>query len=228
MIQNINKNNNSIYSNTNCTFANKNIKTISFSTIKSYIIYDNSFLNKHNVLNENKGKSGIYRWVNKISNESYVGSSVNLTNRFRRYYNINYLKGKIIKDNSRIYRALLKYSYSNFNLEILEYCNNECLKIREQYYLDLLEPEYNICKTAGSMLGFKHSSKTLEKFKNRDSATGHSTMVINKENNSIKKYKSIRAAAKDIGISHTTLLRHVNQNCIVKDIYLVIRYNFKY
>ena len=45
------------------------------------------------------------------------------------------------------------------------------------------------------MLGFKHSSKTLEKFKNRDSATGHSTMVINKENNSIKKYKSICGAS---------------------------------
>lgn len=110
MIQNINKYNNSTYSNTNCTFANNNMKTEDFSRIKSYIIYNNSLLNKYNVLSENKGKSGIYRWVNKINNESYVGSSVNLTNRFRRYYNINYLKGKIIKDNSRIYRALLKYN----------------------------------------------------------------------------------------------------------------------
>jgi len=226
MIQNINKYNNNTYLNINCTFANKNIKIRGFSTIKSYIIYNNSLLNKYNVLSENKDKSGIYRWVNKINDESYVGSSINLTNRFRKYYNINYLKGKIIKDNSRIYRALLKYSYSNFNLEILEYCNNKSLKIREQYYLDLLKPEYNICKTAGSMLGFKHSLKTLENFKYRDTGTGHSTMVINKENNSIIKYNSIRAAAKDIGISHTTLLRYVNKKCMVKDIYLVIRYNF--
>ena len=29
-------------------------------------------------------------------------------------------------------------------------------------------PEYNICKKAGSMLGFKYSSKTLLKFKNRN------------------------------------------------------------
>jgi uncharacterized protein YifE (UPF0438 family) len=61
MIQNINKYNNSIYSNTNCTFANKKMKTRGFSTIKSYIIYDNSLLKKYNVLSENKGKSGIYR-----------------------------------------------------------------------------------------------------------------------------------------------------------------------
>jgi hypothetical protein len=129
---------------------------------------------------------------------------------------------------------LLKYSYYNFKIEILEDCNNESLKIREQYYLDLLKPEYNICKTAGSMLGFKHSLKTIEKFKNRDLGIGHSTIVI-KQNNSIKKYNSIRAAAKDIGISNTTLLRyvtnliyHITKNSMVKDIYLVIRYKLKF
>jgi group I intron endonuclease len=31
---------------------------------------------------------------------------------------------------------------------------------REQYYLDLFKPEYNILKVAGSLLGFKHSEKT--------------------------------------------------------------------
>jgi hypothetical protein len=31
---------------------------------------------------------------------------------------------------------------------------------REQYYLDTLNPEYNILKTAGSLKGFKHSLKT--------------------------------------------------------------------
>jgi hypothetical protein len=118
----------------------------------------------------------------------------------------------------------LKYGYSNFSLEILDYCNKECLKIREQYYLDLLKPVYNICKTAGSMLGFKHSLKTIEKFKNRDTGTGHFTIMINIENNSIKKYNSIRAAAKDIGISHTNLLYHIKNNRMVKGNYIIIRY----
>lgn len=190
--------------------------------ITSVIVYNNSFLNKYNVLSDNKGKSGIYRWINKINNESYVGSSVNLSKRFIKYYNINYLKSKIVIYNSRIYEALLKYSYSNFSLEILEYCNNEYLITREQHYLDLLKPEYNICKTAGSMLGFKHSIKTLEKFKNRKVTTGHFTILINKENNIIKKYNSIRTAAKDLNISHTTLLRYVNKNCMVKNLYFVI------
>jgi len=45
-----------------------------------------------------------------------------------------------------IYKALLKNGYSNFTLEILEYCDSEDLIKREQYYLELLKPEYNILK----------------------------------------------------------------------------------
>ena len=86
----------------------------------------------------------------------------------------------------------MKYDYSNFNLEILEYCDNKSLFSREQCYLDLLKPEYNICKMAGSMLGFKHSLVRLENFKYRNSVTGHITTLINKENNCIKNYVSIK------------------------------------
>ena len=98
---------------------------------------------------ENKDKIGIYRWVNRINNESYIGSSINIRNRLRKYYCKNYLKSKLLIYKSRIYAALLEYDYSNFNLEILEYCDKNCKTDREQYYLDLLEPEYNISKTAG-------------------------------------------------------------------------------
>jgi group I intron endonuclease len=52
-------------------------------------------------------------------------------------------------------------------LEILEYCDSEDLIKREQYYLDLLEPKYNLLTKAGSTLGYKHTEETLVKFKNR-------------------------------------------------------------
>ena len=66
-----------------------------------------------------------------------------------------------------MYKALLKYGYSNFRLEILEYCPPDICLEREQYYMDLFKPEYNILKTAGSSLGFKHSEETLKKLRNR-------------------------------------------------------------
>ena len=72
-----------------------------------------------------------------------------------------------LKGRSFIGYALLKYGYSNFKLEILEYCEpSKCIE-REQYYLDLLKPEYNILKTAGSTLGFKHTEETINKFRTR-------------------------------------------------------------
>ena|SRR5947209_7562755 len=62
-----------------------------------------------------------------------------------------------------IYKTLLRYGYSNFTIEILEYCDSEKCIEREQYYIDLLKPEYNILKRAGSSLGFKHTEETLAK-----------------------------------------------------------------
>lgn len=185
------------------------------------IIYLNSYLNKPDAIKENRGKSGVYRWINIINNESYVGSSSNLGNRFRRYYSTNYIKDKTLRYNSRIYKALLKYDYFNFRLEILEYCNKESLISREQHYIDLLKPEYNICKTAGSLLGFKHSAETLLKLKNRNIKTGTLTTITDMKNKNIKEYVSIRAAAKGIGVSHTTLLYYIKRNRLIKGIYLI-------
>jgi hypothetical protein len=45
-------------------------------------------------------------------------------------------------------------------LEIIEYCGASPPSnaiAREQYYLDLLKPEYNILKVAGNSKGYKHS-----------------------------------------------------------------------
>jgi group I intron endonuclease len=59
--------------------------------------------------------------------------------------------------------ALLKHGYSNFSLTILEYCEPvKCLE-REQYYINFLQPEYNILQTAGSSLGFKHTEEARAK-----------------------------------------------------------------
>jgi response regulator of citrate/malate metabolism len=71
------------------------------------------------------------------------------------------------------------------------------------------------------MLGFKHSAKTLLKFKNRKTARSYVTIVINKDNNSKKTYNSLRAAAKSIGISHTTLRRYNNNNKLLKGIFYI-------
>jgi group I intron endonuclease len=130
-------------------------------------IYSNVDLQKYQILKENKGKAGVYRWVNLLNKKSYIGSSVNLSSRLKNYFNIYYLERELKNTTMKIYRGLLKYGYSSFSLEILEYCAQKKAIEREQYYLDIYQPQYNILRKAGSLLGFKHSSETIAKFKVR-------------------------------------------------------------
>ena len=81
------------------------------------------------------------------------------------YYNIYFLESGIKKRKSLIYSALLKYGYSNFTLEILEYCDSSETIQRDQYYLDLLKPEYNISPLATNSIGWKHSEEILAKMR---------------------------------------------------------------
>jgi len=99
----------------------------------------------------------------------YVGSSNNLFKRLKTYYTINYLE---INKSMYIYNALRNYGYLAFSFSIFEYLDLSNLskdgaKIlilgQEQYFLDLLNPDFNILKFAGNSLGFEHSEELLAK-----------------------------------------------------------------
>jgi group I intron endonuclease len=64
-------------------------------------------------------------------------------------------------------------------LEILEHCDRIDVIKREQYYIDLLNPEYNIDPTAGSRLGSLHDEEA--KAKMRAAHVGRELSVIQKE-----------------------------------------------
>ena len=77
--------------------------------------------------------------TNKLTNDKYIGQSIDITKRFINYFNISYLRSK---DSFMINRALFKYGYSNFSVTILEYCNKFDLLFREQYYFDIMNLKY--------------------------------------------------------------------------------------
>ena len=61
---------------------NFSTKNVNFSTdIKPEIIYDNADTQKSLIFRDNKGKSGIYRWINNLNGDSYIGSGVDLNKR---------------------------------------------------------------------------------------------------------------------------------------------------
>jgi group I intron endonuclease len=124
--------------------------------------YDNAEELKSLILLDNKNKSEIYKWENKISRELYIGSAVYLNKRMLEYYRESYVTHSS-RSKSIICYALIKYGYSNFSLSILEYCDKDKVITREQYYLDLLNPSYNILKYAYSSYGYKHILEAIKK-----------------------------------------------------------------
>jgi hypothetical protein len=175
----------------------------------SVIIYLNPDTNKKLIIKENKGKSGIYKWTNKITGRSYIGSSVNLGNRIKDYFNYSFLVSPKNK-NMIIYKSLLKYGYSNFKLEIIEYCSLENTRIREQYFINLIKPEYNILKQTGSSLGYKHTKEALLKIRSHlnilNEKKGNKVEVTDVQTNITTIYLSIRIAALAIGANHKFLI----------------------
>jgi len=93
---------------------------------------------------------GIYKIVNKINNKFYIGSTRRLTERKREHFS----KFKENKGNSIIRNAVAKYGIDNFEFIVIENFYfwkdantnyiDEILTSREQYFVDLLCPEYNI------------------------------------------------------------------------------------
>lgn len=134
---------------------NSSLNNISF--VKKY---ENAYSTRKEIYKENLGKSGIYMFTNKLTNDIYVGQSKDLSKRFKNYFNLSYIKSK---ENLKISKAIIKYGYLNFSMTILEYCDKSNLMGREQYYLDKLNPQYNILKVRGSSLNSKFSKEANTK-----------------------------------------------------------------
>lgn len=99
-------------------------------------------------------ESGIYQIKNAITGDFYIGSASNLRQRLRDH------RRRLVNNahvNEHLQRAYNKYGAENFEYSMLEYCEKEQAIEREQYYIDSESPAYNMCPTAGSRLGVKHT-----------------------------------------------------------------------
>jgi hypothetical protein len=206
--------------------------------VKPIIIYINADTDKFNLFADNRGKVGVYRWINKISGNTYVGSSINISVRMYTYFSLR----SLAKSNRPIDRALLKYGFSNFSLEILEYCNEDNVLKREQYFIDLMKPEYNIVQTAGSTLGYKHTPESLAKMrdfilseevlkrktlstKNAAEARKISVIVENIKTKEKTEYGSMTEVGKVLGVHRNAVSQAVKIQSLLKKTYLVTKKN---
>jgi hypothetical protein len=212
-------------------------RKINFIDIKPIVKYNNADVDKVAIFADNRNRSGVYRWINNENGKTYVGSSVSLSVRFYNYFNLR----SLAKSNRLIDMAILKYGFSKFSLEILEYCDGKELVLkREQYYLDNLKPQYNIVEIAGSTLGYKHTEESLEKMRNfvlsdevlarKRLATTNATasrrisiIVEDIETNEKSEYVSLTEAGKALGVSKAAVSQAFLNNRLVKKRYAIKR-----
>ncbi len=104
---------------------------------------------------------GIYKIFFLSPDHFYIGSAINLRNRYRGH--ISALQRGVHK-NAHLQNAYSKYGYDAFHFEIIEcVLYKDDLLVREQHYIDHLKPSYNIHRIAQSSLGVTRSIATKEK-----------------------------------------------------------------
>jgi len=107
---------------------------------------------------------GIYKIFNLVNNKIYIGSASS-NGGFRKRWNEHKSDlNRNVHHNKHLQLSWNKYGSDNFKFEIIELINDTSLILeREQYYLDNLKPDYNICKIAGNTLGVKLSEEHKKK-----------------------------------------------------------------
>ena len=111
-----------------------------------------------------RNKSGVYIFINNLTKDLYLGSSLNLSKKMTSHFFHSNSSNptKIV-----ITKAMRKYKLDNFSLGILEFCKPDIIICSdlEQKWIDHYKPKYNVLKIAGSSLGFRHTIETIHKLK---------------------------------------------------------------
>jgi hypothetical protein len=162
---------------------------------------------------------GIYKITNIINNKYYIGSAVDIKNRFKTHK-------RLLKNNkhfnNHLQSAYNKYGINNFTYEIIEITNKLNLLEREQYWIDILDANnnkkgYNKRLNVSSNLGISLSDETRKKLSlshlgnkhNKDTKIKISqsqykkVCQFNKNGEYLKTYNSFQEAAIDLNIFET-------------------------
>lgn len=106
---------------------------------------------------------GIYKITNKITQEAYIGQSVQIEERFNEHKNpMNWNRQK----NKKLYQAFLDFGLNNFSFDVIEECESSKLNERENYwisYYNTYPNQYNMTPGGQFNAGECHPSHKLTK-----------------------------------------------------------------
>ena len=151
--------------------------------------------------------SGVYKIQSKfVPNRLYVGSSLDIHKRW--WDHKTRLKEGLHK-NPILQAHYNKYGTDDFEFCVIEECSQEMLINREQYYIDVLRPSFNVLLFAENSLGHKHSEETKQKI--REKAIGRIVSDETKQRMSDSQLKANRG-----GINHPMYGKHHKESSRIK------------
>jgi group I intron endonuclease len=121
--------------------------------------------------------SGIYIIQSSINGNIYIGSASDFNSRKHEHFN----RLKENRHNNKIQSHYDLYGKSDLKFGIIEFVTRPInttkkefrmiLLAREQYWLDTLNPEFNICKKAGSCYGVERTEEFKQKHRGENSVS---------------------------------------------------------
>lgn len=157
------------------------------------------------------GKSGIYCIINTKNQKKYIGSSKNLYRRLSTHR--AYLR-KGIHQNPKLQNSWNKYGEAQFQYYILEFCDIEALLEREQFYIDTINPYFNIIREVQEVKISEESKLKMSISRKKGFERGTVKLYQMKpiyqydlEGNYIQEFKSIKEAALQSGVTRSSINR---------------------
>ena len=114
--------------------------------------------------------SGIYQIQNVVNGKKYIGSAVDLKNRESGHWSA---LSKNKHKNARLQNSWNKHGSGAFVFKTLLICSPKDVLVYEQICIDKLNPEYNICKKANSLLGHKWTEESKYKMRGNKNGVGN-------------------------------------------------------
>lgn len=121
-----------------------NLKILVIKFIQNKIDLKNYVSNINNTKMLDYAQGKIYKLVNNVDDEIYVGSTVNLL----RYRKKQHKYKSLTWPDRNVYKHLNEIGWDNVEIILIEYweCKDKCeLESRERYWIELLKPSLNKC-----------------------------------------------------------------------------------
>lgn len=158
-------------------------------------------------------QSGVYCLINIINNKRYIGSSKNIYQRLLKHRS---LLRKNKHENVKLQNSWNKYQEDKFNFYILEFCNENDLLVKEQHYINTLNPELNITLIVERNILSKESRLKQSETRKKKIESGEIKLYgkeiyqYNLNGEFIKKYDRIKQACVENNIHQSTICRFLN------------------